>query len=412
MDMQETFYSSHGGVGYKRDSTEKQIGSDSILPLCFNNTIHEWKWCTKIGFNCNSCLKHGNNQQKPSQDGTEIFSLYKVTNHLMVVPLDVMQVIFSYLDVDEVLIFGAVDKFANRAVHNPQVACNLWKDLCLRDFDGLFRWPVAQLRYRESVTRSRHSLQAAVRGKLRESYSSREVARRQQKVNKDMIDVVTHVIDWHSKFSSRCHEEDEFKNNKKPQIYDLYFAIWECWLRWSIALRNTTQDCLVGLHGAVYDITAFLPHHPGSIETLLIHAGTDATGMFETVRHSRRARTLADGFCVMVPLPECSSLNRKHVLPSRYNSLERNHESANDGCDHEGVYRPVHQIFSRLRKHFQRVNRVIEASTREQLYHQSEIVVGDVVHTFYDPFAECWCAWYTSLTLEGELEPKMMYFNE
>lgn len=36
--------------------------------------------------------------------------------------------------------------------------------------------------------------------------------------------------------------------------------------------------CLLGLHGAVYDVTNFLKEHPGSKETLLDNAGGDATG--------------------------------------------------------------------------------------------------------------------------------------
>lgn len=50
---------------------------------------------------------------------------------------------------------------------------------------------------------------------------------------------------------------------------------------------------LVALRGAVYDLTAFAPDHPGSADTLLDFAGTDASETFEAVGHSSQARRRA-----------------------------------------------------------------------------------------------------------------------
>jgi cytochrome b5 len=42
----------------------------------------------------------------------------------------------------------------------------------------------------------------------------------------------------------------------------------------------------------VYDVTAFLPQHPGGEEILLHSGGQDATASFEEVFHSQAARML------------------------------------------------------------------------------------------------------------------------
>mmetsp|Transcript_25061 Transcript_25061/g.81002 ORF Transcript_25061/g.81002 Transcript_25061/m.81002 type:complete len:350 (+) Transcript_25061:1494-2543(+) len=52
----------------------------------------------------------------------------------------------------------------------------------------------------------------------------------------------------------------------------------------------------VGLHGSLYDVTAFVPHHPGATDTLLDHSGTDATIFFEDVGHSTDARRVLRSF--------------------------------------------------------------------------------------------------------------------
>ncbi|KAJ0421348.1 FMN-dependent dehydrogenase-domain-containing protein [Aspergillus carlsbadensis] len=43
------------------------------------------------------------------------------------------------------------------------------------------------------------------------------------------------------------------------------------------------SDCWVAIHGHVYDVTRFLPAHPGGKAIILKHAGTDATAAFEAV---------------------------------------------------------------------------------------------------------------------------------
>ena len=47
-----------------------------------------------------------------------------------------------------------------------------------------------------------------------------------------------------------------------------------------LAQHSSRRSCWVGLHGGVYDMTAFLDEHPGGARGVLRHAGTDATALF------------------------------------------------------------------------------------------------------------------------------------
>ena len=58
---------------------------------------------------------------------------------------------------------------------------------------------------------------------------------------------------------------------------EFYFVFAETWLNYTIAGCNSTEKCLIGLHGHVFDISDFVEAHPGSTETLLIQSGRDST---------------------------------------------------------------------------------------------------------------------------------------
>jgi cytochrome b involved in lipid metabolism len=48
-----------------------------------------------------------------------------------------------------------------------------------------------------------------------------------------------------------------------------------------IAAHNTEKDCWIVLHGQVYDVSAFIPEHPGG-RAILQACGRDGTRLFET----------------------------------------------------------------------------------------------------------------------------------
>ncbi|OCK78992.1 hypothetical protein K432DRAFT_355771 [Lepidopterella palustris CBS 459.81] len=50
-----------------------------------------------------------------------------------------------------------------------------------------------------------------------------------------------------------------------------------------IAKHNSRESCWVIIHGSAYDVTEFLPEHPGGSKIILKYAGTDATEEFEPI---------------------------------------------------------------------------------------------------------------------------------
>lgn len=48
-----------------------------------------------------------------------------------------------------------------------------------------------------------------------------------------------------------------------------------------ISKHNTEQDCWVIIRDIVYDLTTFLPDHPGGKKAIMLFAGKDATEEFD-----------------------------------------------------------------------------------------------------------------------------------
>lgn len=68
-----------------------------------------------------------------------------------------------------------------------------------------------------------------------------------------------------------------------------------------VALHNSERSCWLVLRGQVYDVTAFIPVHPGG-RAILQGCGRDATRLFETrpmgsgTAHSSGAAETADRY--------------------------------------------------------------------------------------------------------------------
>lgn len=50
-----------------------------------------------------------------------------------------------------------------------------------------------------------------------------------------------------------------------------------------VSRHNSRESCWVVIHGKAYDVTEFLPEHPGGPKIILKYAGKDATGEFDTI---------------------------------------------------------------------------------------------------------------------------------
>lgn len=56
-----------------------------------------------------------------------------------------------------------------------------------------------------------------------------------------------------------------------------------------VAKHTSADDCWVVLYGNVYDVTEFLPSHPGGSNIILKLAGKDATFVLSPSPHSHGA---------------------------------------------------------------------------------------------------------------------------
>jgi hypothetical protein len=193
---------------------------------------------------------------------------------------------------------------------------------------------------------------------------------------------------------------------------EFYFLFSEVWLNYTIAGCNTTEKCLIGLHGHCFDISSFVEDHPGSTETLLLQAGRDATVFFESMGHSRSARKLALGMTVVVnsqcvhwnytddfsnerinnSSPACGLLRPSSKLlgvnksiPGFLIPLKRSKPRAQGG---------LNILRSRLKEE-QEVE-LRKAQRWVNVHLGSESLYGGV-QVYYDPFCSCWRWWYTNL---------------
>lgn len=72
--------------------------------------------------------------------------------------------------------------------------------------------------------------------------------------------------------------------------------------------HNSKNDCWVAINGKVYDVTDFIPNHPGGVAPLVLHAGHDATETYEKLHPKGTIEKFlpADKFlgCLDAPAPK------------------------------------------------------------------------------------------------------------
>ncbi|MDD5437573.1 MAG: cytochrome b5 domain-containing protein [Patescibacteria group bacterium] len=68
-----------------------------------------------------------------------------------------------------------------------------------------------------------------------------------------------------------------------------------------VAKHNSANDCWMAIDGKVYDVTSYIPNHPGG-EQMVQGCGTDATAMFDSIKggrgHSDYAKSLHSDYYI------------------------------------------------------------------------------------------------------------------
>lgn len=246
-------------------------------------------------------------------------------------PSDIQVQILSFLHPKEIMSYASCSKEQNVLVDNPnnEDSLHLWKTIWDRDYGWLIEsWPVGQ--------KMQHKLAA------------------------------NHCI------------------NKT-----FYFEFGQTYIGYLLAGHNTNESCLVGLHGNIYDISKFLEEHPGSPETLLIHAGRDATKTFEDVNHSRGARNMSKSMCVAIDLFCYGGCGVR---------------KAEEVADFEPAHVMVDNRRQRRRPEtLEKIRTRIELEETEakrqlmRLLPRNEALDNDI-HVYYDALERNWKGWYTDAT--------------
>lgn len=79
-----------------------------------------------------------------------------------------------------------------------------------------------------------------------------------------------------------------------------------------VSAHNSASSCWATMNGKVYDITAYLPYHPGGIGAITPYCGGDLTAAFVGLPHSQNAANLLASYY----LGEVASVASTSASPS------------------------------------------------------------------------------------------------
>jgi len=241
----------------------------------------------------------GNLQQHLSIERSRVFlrEILFISNvggmDVTLLPSDAQISIFLYLPPQDILAFESTNKAGRNLLEDRNdiaeennnspirvkkcdTALLIWKALFQRDYSWVLSdWEIGNEAFLRSMRNDGNQDQQLSKG----------------------CNVFRHLV---SMILGSDHNDFNRNSNMIPSMKDFYFTFTETWLNYTIAGCNSTEKCLIGLHGHVFEISNFVEQHPGSTDTLLLQAGRDATVFFESIGHSTNARQLAIGMCVVM----------------------------------------------------------------------------------------------------------------
>lgn len=184
---------------------------------------------------------------------------------------------------------------------------------------------------------------------------------------------------------------------------DFYCMFEFSWVDWLAAGSNTRECCLVGVRGALFDLTSFADQHPGGDETLLWAAGGDATDIFEDIGHSSEARSLLVAREVCRPRV---GTDRRGAVKFRANSamlgrLRRDAILANSSAANEYREGVADRDFHEMHSLSLRPMTALRAGGRPcATAHSGQCRVC------LDPFSQQWSAWWSCCGWGAAVDPQ------
>mmetsp|Transcript_29827 Transcript_29827/g.44013 ORF Transcript_29827/g.44013 Transcript_29827/m.44013 type:complete len:464 (-) Transcript_29827:6-1397(-) len=195
---------------------------------------------------------------------------------------------------------------------------------------------------------------------------------------------------------------------------EFYFRFGLSYTNYVLAGHNTPQSCFVAIHGSIYDLTSFLDKHPGSPDTILVHAGKDATENFDDMGHSASARKYARTLCVAVDnfshrtgddfrcgvQPTNNTNFAGDARPSRTRTTVT--ETASIPFNRRRHRPTTPSTLNGVRQWFLKEQEVHQ-KTAERTHANNSKVLSHV-NVFYDPFTRQWQLWYTDTDFKTVFE--------
>ena len=288
-------------------------------------------------------------------------------------PADAAVHILSFLHPKDVLAFGCASTEARKVVEED---APVWKTLWYRDYAWLTTsWKVG----REAAKRSFQSRSALGD---QEPEEPRDMSSGSSQMSMSDADLTRQL--------------GTFRFGK-----EFYFRFGLSFVDYVLAGQCTSDSCLVGIAGHIYDLTAFLEVHPGSPETVIAHAGKDCTGVFESMRHTVGARKLAQQMCVAVDLSRSGGEGFGVRPTTRLCSNEQSCRSTVNAVKPNGRPQvPITATSDAVRTEFLREQgkSALQARRMKEAGNVNDALSD--FNAYYDPFCKKWKAWYLGGTSE------------
>ena len=226
--------------------------------------------------------KNNNNDNNNNRSKNKISTLDKGSNNksLTALPPVILSHVTCYLHPRDVLSLDSVFQCCS-SIHIDIICHDIWKRLWYRDYgDVLLRWKVARTVFCTSLQLI-PPLQAI-------------------KSDDDDDDDDSWLEEQLSNYLDKMMLTTTITKTATITMKEFYFVFGECYIDYLLANKNTIDECLLGLHGHIFDFTHFAEYHPGLIDPILKECGGDATYFFEDIPHSYGARNIARQLCVLV----------------------------------------------------------------------------------------------------------------
>ena len=219
----------------------------------------------------------------------------------------------SYLDREQICILGSTCLHIHEECHSNRLWSKLWRD----HFESM--WQNDEIRKicdRRGIAWGKPDIVSM-------SYNTEHSLNLNAAINQNENDVIV-------------YEKKTIVYSTPSQGWFLFYLEFEaCWLDWLLAGCCTEDFCLIGLRGKIFNITTFLPHHPGSIETLMELCGGDGTETFVNIGHSSTAVNLANMHQIYPPKQNKKKKKKNHASQIEHDNNDNNNDNNNNDNNYD-----------------------------------------------------------------------------